>query len=107
MIIVRTLRRDIAKYNKMDEEVDSFDFLSRLPALLDLVVLFSQISLRSSCMPKHDVLNIHIFYCWRMTQWKRLDGNWCMVMCSVRLKTRAYSCLLLARAYKSSAVLEL
>ena len=77
MIIVRTLRRDIAKYNKMDEEVNSS--MSRVPAFLDVVVVLSQISIvvvacQTQCI-KHSRFLLLEDDAMEETGWKLVHGD--------------------------------
>lgn len=74
MIIIRTLRKDIANYNREDDIVRWL--IGRLPS--DIHLLYCVASLLS------------FFCCYRRTQWRNLAGRTSMEMCSAHLSIPWY-----------------
>ena len=83
LIIIRTLRRDIARYNKDEEMVrlSSVVFCCiQYASILDNSDIIQNVS---SCVPVFACLHhiLLILPCHRMILWKRLAGNLFMEMC--------------------------
>lgn len=81
MIIIRTLRKDIANYNREDDIVRCCILICRLPS--DIHLLYNVTSVLSLFFFFFPVVN-------RRIQWRNLVGRTSMVMCSAHLSIPWY-----------------